>query len=185
MHCYDDDDSQKPQLWSAYVHTSRRTQKNLRALTLGIYGGLGHHRYPGVGSGDVYEAWKTLRLEVYLTLTAANVGVEWNHDLGAFTRRIIRRDVLHHSATTGMVLTRVVIPSLINLFSPCFRWVHSSHTGHGGVPRKERPLRSEPKLHHVASQPGNVCAVAASGGISADIPDPHQRPWRLVPMGVP
>ena len=34
-----------------------------------------------VGSGDTFEDWKTLTFQIYLTLTAANVAVEWNHDL--------------------------------------------------------------------------------------------------------
>ena len=51
-------------------------------------GGLGHHRYPLVGSGDTYEAWETLAYEVTLSITAANVGVAWTHDLGAFMSNI-------------------------------------------------------------------------------------------------
>jgi alpha-glucosidase (family GH31 glycosyl hydrolase) len=42
------------------------------------------HRYLTVGSGDTYEDYATLTFQIYLTLTAANVGVEWSHDLGAF-----------------------------------------------------------------------------------------------------
>ena len=57
LHCYADDVSSKPQLWSAYIHNSRRERKNKSGMSLGIYGGLGHHRYPGIGSGDVYESW--------------------------------------------------------------------------------------------------------------------------------
>jgi alpha-glucosidase (family GH31 glycosyl hydrolase) len=84
MHCYDDSPDQKPALWSGYVHGSRLESVGRRALLLGINGGLGMHRYPGVGSGDVYEAWETLAFEIYLSLTAANVVIEWNHDLGGF-----------------------------------------------------------------------------------------------------
>jgi len=53
-------------------------------MVLTIYGGLGNHRFPQVGSGDTFSAWETLEVEVYLTLTAANVGVGWTHDLGGF-----------------------------------------------------------------------------------------------------
>lgn len=84
MHCFEDPVAEKPQLWSGYVHASRLERKDRRALLLGINGGLGMHRYPGVGSGDVYEAWKTLSFEIYLSFTAANVVTEWNHDLGGF-----------------------------------------------------------------------------------------------------
>ena len=86
MSCFDDDPAEKPALWSGYVHGSRLTRQKKRALLLGINGGLGHHRYPGVGSGDVYETWETLSFEIYLSLTAANTVVEWNHDLGGFMR---------------------------------------------------------------------------------------------------
>ena len=54
MHCYADKIETKPARWSGYVHNSRRERRNKRGLLLGIYGGLGHHRYPGIGSGDVY-----------------------------------------------------------------------------------------------------------------------------------
>ena len=84
MSCWGDDPAQKPALWSAYVHGSRLTKVGRRALLLGINGGLGHHRYPGIGSGDVYEGWQTLYFEIYLSFTAANTVTEWNHDLGGF-----------------------------------------------------------------------------------------------------
>lgn len=84
MACHADDPAQKPGLWSAYVHGSRLTKVGRRALLLGINGGLGHHRYPGIGSGDVYEGWQTLQFEIYLSFTAANTITEWNHDVGGF-----------------------------------------------------------------------------------------------------
>ena len=86
MACHADDPVDKPALWSAYVHGSRLTRKDRRALLLGINGGLGHHRYPGIGSGDVYEGWQTLYFEIYLSFTAANTVTEWNHDLGGFMK---------------------------------------------------------------------------------------------------
>lgn len=36
MHCYADDVSSKPQLWSAYIHYSQRERKNKRGMSLGI-----------------------------------------------------------------------------------------------------------------------------------------------------
>ena len=86
MACHADDPKDKPALWSGYVHGSRLTKIGRRALLLGINGGLGHHRYPGIGSGDVYEAWQTLYFEIYLSFTAANTVTEWNHDLGGFMK---------------------------------------------------------------------------------------------------
>ncbi len=71
-------------LWTAHVRVTRRAATGLRGMTLGIFGGLGHHRYGVVGSGDTQEDWKTLRYEAYLTITAANILVAWTHDLGAF-----------------------------------------------------------------------------------------------------
>ena len=71
-------------LWTAAVHVDEREAAGLRGMTLGIFGGLGHHRYGVVGSGDTLEAWETLRWQVYATVSAANVLVAWTHDLGGF-----------------------------------------------------------------------------------------------------
>jgi hypothetical protein len=46
MRCYDDDVDKKPALWNAFVRVSRRENHGQRGMVLGIYGGLGHHRYP-------------------------------------------------------------------------------------------------------------------------------------------
>lgn len=50
MHCIEDDPKKMPALWSAYVRHSRKTQTGKRGMVLEYYGGLGHHRYPLVGS---------------------------------------------------------------------------------------------------------------------------------------
>lgn len=71
-------------LWTAAVHVREREAAGRRGMTLGIFGGLGHHRYGVVGSGDTTEAWETLRWEVYATIAAANVLTAWTHDLGGF-----------------------------------------------------------------------------------------------------
>lgn len=71
-------------LWTAAVHVHEREAVGMRGMTLGIFGGLGHHRYGVVGSGDTLEAWETLRWEIYETITAANVLTAWTHDLGGF-----------------------------------------------------------------------------------------------------
>eukprot|EP00658_Telonema_sp_P-2_P041518 TRINITY_DN29705_c0_g1_i2.p1 TRINITY_DN29705_c0_g1~~TRINITY_DN29705_c0_g1_i2.p1 ORF type:complete len:584 (+),score=96.53 TRINITY_DN29705_c0_g1_i2:393-2144(+) len=132
LHCYQDDVDAKPQLWSAYVHGSRREMKNLRSLTLGIYGGLGHHRYPGVGSGDVYASWGTLQFEIFLSVTAANVVTEWNHDLGGFMEtadsRIGRFDPLLNATTWLHPPERYLRWLQAGVFQPIFR-THMSNPG--------------------------------------------------------
>jgi hypothetical protein len=90
LHCYNDAVADKPVLWNAYVRVSRREARNERGMVLGIYGGLGHHRYPAVGSGDTFEEWYTLSFEIWLTMTAANVATEWSHDLGGCGMRLLR-----------------------------------------------------------------------------------------------
>jgi len=72
-------------LWSAAVRVAtRERQFGLRGMTLGVYGGLGHHRYGIVGSGDTHEAYLTLAFEVYASFTSANVLTAWTHDIGGF-----------------------------------------------------------------------------------------------------
>jgi hypothetical protein len=78
------DFSSPASLWSSYVRTSRLLQKGKRAFRLGIYGGIGSHRYPLVGSGDTIASWPTLGWEVYMTITGSNVATAWTHDLGGF-----------------------------------------------------------------------------------------------------
>jgi alpha-glucosidase len=75
--CLADPVEDQPALWSAYVRVQAEEAKGKRGMTLGIYGGLGHHRYPLVGSGDTYESYDTLSYEVYLSISSANVGVAW------------------------------------------------------------------------------------------------------------
>ena len=71
-------------LWQSYVRTSRHIRKGKRGFRLGVYGGLGSHRYPLVGSGDTHSAWETIAYEVYMTITGANVLTAWRHDVGGF-----------------------------------------------------------------------------------------------------
>lgn len=71
-------------LWTSYVRTSRHVQKGKRGFRLGVYGGLGSHRFPLVGSGDTHSAWETLAYQVYMTTAAANVLTAWTHDVGGF-----------------------------------------------------------------------------------------------------
>eukprot|EP01050_Picozoa_sp_SAG11_P001599 SAG11_NODE_71_length_18338_cov_14.752974_3_plen_2964_part_00 len=97
-------------LWTAYVKASRQFRRGKRSLSLGVYGGLGHHRLPMVGSGDTVQDWPTIAYEIYMTITSANVAVPWLHDLGGF----IPQPALH---TPEMFLRWLQW----GLFSPAFR----------------------------------------------------------------
>jgi len=88
MRCLNDTDY--PVLWSAHLHVIQRTNLNLRGMVLGIYGGLGSHRYPIIGSGDTYAEWEILAFEVAMTVSAGNVATGWTHDLGGFMGPIMR-----------------------------------------------------------------------------------------------
>ena len=71
-------------LWQSYVRHSRALRNGKRGFRLGVYGGLGSHRYPLVGSGDTHSAWQTLAWEVHMSITGANVLTAWRHDVGGF-----------------------------------------------------------------------------------------------------
>ena len=79
MRCFDDAEAGKPTLWTSYVRNSRIELRGSRGMSLAVYGGLGHHRWPSVGSGDAFEGWDTLAFQVYASVVAANVGIEWSH----------------------------------------------------------------------------------------------------------
>ena len=73
-------------LWGNYVRhaTAIIGPKKRRGFRLGINGGIGSHRYPHVGSGDVEASWGMLSYIVHQTLVASNVALAWFHELGAF-----------------------------------------------------------------------------------------------------
>eukprot|EP00759_Apiculatamorpha_spiralis_P034148 PhF_6_TR35350/c0_g1_i1/m.51299 len=71
-------------LWSSVQRVSYRESQGLRGMMLGVFGGLGHHRYGIVGSGDTHAGWNTLSWEIYASMTTANVLTAWTHDLGGF-----------------------------------------------------------------------------------------------------
>ena len=48
------------------------------------WGGLGSHRFPVGFSGDAETSWHMLHQQCYMTPTAANVGLQWSHDIGGF-----------------------------------------------------------------------------------------------------
>lgn len=37
-------------------------------------------------AGDAETTWEVLKLQVYITATAANVAFQWSHDIGASTQ---------------------------------------------------------------------------------------------------
>ena len=59
--------------------------RDRRPLVLSRYGGIGNQRY-GIGfSGDTQSTWATLKLQVAMTPTAANVLFGyWSHDIGGY-----------------------------------------------------------------------------------------------------
>ena len=60
-------------LWSNMVYDSMIAKTGKRPLVLSRYGGIGNQRY-GIGfSGDTESAWPTLKYQVEMTSTAANV----------------------------------------------------------------------------------------------------------------
>ena len=72
-------------LWSNMIYDSMISKTGRRPLVLSRYGGIGNQRY-GIGfSGDTESAWPTLRYQVEMTSTAANVlQAYWSHDIGGY-----------------------------------------------------------------------------------------------------
>ena len=72
-------------IWSNMVYSSMIDKTGLRPLVLSRYGGIGNQRY-GIGfSGDTESAWPTLKYQVEMTSTAANVlQAYWSHDIGGY-----------------------------------------------------------------------------------------------------
>jgi alpha-glucosidase (family GH31 glycosyl hydrolase) len=72
-------------LWSNMIYDSWISKTGRRPLVLSRYGGIGNQRY-GIGfSGDTESTWSTLRYQVEMTSTAANVlQAYWSHDIGGY-----------------------------------------------------------------------------------------------------
>ena len=70
-------------LWSNMIYDQMISKTARRPLVLSRYGGIGNQRY-GIGfSGDTESTWPTLRYQVEMTSTAANVlQAYWSHDIG-------------------------------------------------------------------------------------------------------
>eukprot|EP01116_Phalansterium_solitarium_P021368 TRINITY_DN6617_c0_g2_i1.p1 TRINITY_DN6617_c0_g2~~TRINITY_DN6617_c0_g2_i1.p1 ORF type:complete len:338 (-),score=67.08 TRINITY_DN6617_c0_g2_i1:896-1909(-) len=79
--------SVNPTFWVNYVFSSSTSWfgPEQRSLIMARWGGLGNHRLSDIGfSGDVITSWASLGFQPYFTVTAANVGFMWSHDLGGF-----------------------------------------------------------------------------------------------------
>jgi hypothetical protein len=77
-----------PTYWVNYVFASSTSWwgQNTRPVIMARWGGLGNHRFSDIGfSGDTHTSWNTLAFQPYFTVTAANVGFFWSHDLGGFS----------------------------------------------------------------------------------------------------
>jgi alpha-glucosidase len=55
-----------------------------RPTLMNRWGGLGSHRFPVGFSGDAETSWDVLKLQAYMTPTAANTLFQWSHDIGGF-----------------------------------------------------------------------------------------------------
>jgi alpha-glucosidase (family GH31 glycosyl hydrolase) len=55
-----------------------------RPTLMNRWGGLGSHRFPVGFSGDAETSWDVLKLQSYMTPTAANTLFQWSHDIGGF-----------------------------------------------------------------------------------------------------
>lgn len=82
-----------PSLWLLHTMGSRcmslekkeNDQKDLRALQLNRFGGVGSHRYPVHHSGDTFTLWSVLRWLPAFTLQSGNLLCGWlSHDIGGF-----------------------------------------------------------------------------------------------------
>jgi hypothetical protein len=72
-----------------------------RSLVLNRWGGLGMHRFPVGFSGDAETTWEVLKLQVYITSTAANVAFQWSHDIGGSGFRVRSRSSIHCATRTA------------------------------------------------------------------------------------
>ena len=78
-----------PTIWTAHTRATdpHRRGADARGMVLARWGGLGAHRYPVGFSGDVAGGddgglnWENFAFQPYFSLTAANVGFGWSHDI--------------------------------------------------------------------------------------------------------
>lgn len=65
-----------------FESAAQATGKRPLVLTRQRDGSLQHHRYPCGFSGDTLMTWATLRFGTRVSITGANCGVWWSHDVG-------------------------------------------------------------------------------------------------------
>jgi len=70
-----------------YNLTEQHSNKRAIVLTRQISGSFDHHKYPIGFSADTYISWESLKYNIELTVTGANVGVYWSHDIGGHMER--------------------------------------------------------------------------------------------------
>ena len=69
-------------LQAYYQATENHNQKRAIVLTRQGYGSFDHHKYPIGFSADTYISWESLAYNLEISLSGANNGVYWSHDIG-------------------------------------------------------------------------------------------------------
>lgn len=71
--------------WLNYLYYEHSKKNGLRGMSFSRWGGFGDHKHPAYFSGDSISTWDTLAFEIYMTVSAGNVGCFWwSHDIGGF-----------------------------------------------------------------------------------------------------
>lgn len=65
-----------------YNATQNYNNKRAIVLTRQEYGSFDHHKYPIGFSADTYISWESLKYNLEITVSGANNGVYWSHDIG-------------------------------------------------------------------------------------------------------
>lgn len=65
-----------------YNATEQYNHKRALVLTRQGYGSFDHHKYPIGFSADTYISWESLKYNLEITISGANNGVYWSHDIG-------------------------------------------------------------------------------------------------------
>ncbi len=71
--------------WLNYLYYEHSRKNGGRGMSFSRWGGFGDHKHPAYFSGDTISTWDTLAFEIYMTVSAGNVGCFWwSHDIGGF-----------------------------------------------------------------------------------------------------
>lgn len=65
-----------------YNATENHNNKRAIVLTRQGYGSFDHHKYPIGFSADTYISWESLKYNLEISISGANNGVYWSHDIG-------------------------------------------------------------------------------------------------------